>query len=133
MEYKISHWDFRDKLIKFLKLRKTKEINEKTIIDFEKLLSKFSDNIKHSNGVEVSKRYILEFEMMQKVIANFKSDFIEFEDGSSYKKSNIESFSRCKNGTYNAIINRMFITISKNDFILLSYIFHNDFRYGHYF
>lgn len=129
MEKIISRWDFKKRLLLFLKRRKGKEITEKMINDFETLFSNFYNNIKGEDDKIVSEDFIKDYQYLNEAIYAFKSDFIKLDNGNTIRKNDIETFSYYKDGSYKAKINGDLIQISEKDFILFSYLFHANYNY----
>lgn len=107
----------------FLKLRKGKEITEKTIKDFENLTSKMWDNFKSHNSIAISQYMEDDYNHRSDALKSIRNGFIKFENGGNAKLSDIQNFSYYKDKTYKAKINDELVVISENDFTILQYIF----------
>lgn len=118
----LSRWEAERRLLLFLKLRKGKEISEKTISDFEKLLYKMWFNFKNYNENTISEYREKDNEMRFLAFKAIRCGFIEWEAGGNCKITDIDNFSYYKDGKYRAEIKGKLIEISELDFVVLQYI-----------
>lgn len=118
----LDRWDAVNRLHLFLKLRKGKSVTDKTIKDFEKLTDKLYSNFKSHDQDTISKYSQNENSVREKAIKALRSDFIVFEQGGIYKKSEISEFAFYQDKKHRAKINGVQVEITENDFKLLEYV-----------
>ena len=122
----LSDWAARNRLLLFLKLRKGKNISEKTILDFAELLNKMWHNFKDYDENIISKNRQEDNEMKYLALKAIKCGFINFKSGGNYRLTDIDSFSFYQDNKYKAKIKGELKEITKQDFIILQYAFYGE-------
>jgi len=121
-ELKLSKWDAQDRLLLFLKLRKGKEISDKTISDFNNLLRRIQSNFKCYDDYAVPEYRKKDDDARFLALKTIRCGFIKWEFGGNCKLTDIDEFSYYKDGKYRAKIKGEPKEISERDFITLQYV-----------
>ena len=124
-ELNLSRWEAQQRILLFLKLRKGKVINDKTVKDLGVLIGKINQNFKHYETREMRTSTIEDYEAKEKALLVLKTGFIKFENGGYFRVSDIENFSYYTDGKYRAKIKGELKEISENDNIVLEYVLYN--------
>ena len=120
---KLSRWEAERRLLLFLKLRKGKEISEKTISDFEKLLDKMWHNFKDYNENTISEYGEKDNQMKFLALKAIRCGFIKWEEGGNARLTDIDDFGYFNDDKYRAKIKGELIEISESDYTTLKYVF----------
>ena len=121
-ELELSRWEANQRLLLFLKLRKGKEISEKTISDFKKLMDKMWSNFKNHNDNTISESREKDNEIKFLALKAIRCGFIKWEGGGNCKLTDIDDFSYYKDEKYRAKIKGELREISERDFVTLQYV-----------
>lgn len=121
-ELELSRWEANQRLLLFLKLRKGKEISEKTISDFKKLMDKMWSNFKDHNDNTISEYREKDNEIKFLALKAIRCGFIKLEGGGNSKLTDIDDFSYYKDGKHRAKIKGELREISERDFTTLQYV-----------
>ena len=119
----LKEWEARQRLLLFLKLRKGKEISEKTISDFEELMGKMWSNFKDHNTNVISEYREKDNEIKFLALKAIRCGFIKWEGGGNSKLTDIDNFSYYKDEKHRAEIKGELREISERDFVTLQYVF----------
>lgn len=123
MEYfKISEYEARQKMKLFLKLRKGKEVTDKTVKDFEKLIEKLYYNFKDHDDNTISEYRGKDYEMQRLALDAIRCQFMKWEAGGNCRLADIDNFSLYKDEKYRVTIKGEQREISERDFGVLQYI-----------
>jgi hypothetical protein len=119
----LTKWQAQDRLALFLKLRKGKEITQKTVIDFQKLVGNMWNNFKSYNDKTISEYSEQDNNCKSLALKAIRCGFMKFQSGGNCRLIDIKDFSYYKDGKYRADINGTIREITEQDFIVLQYIF----------
>ena len=119
----LSKYDAKERILLFLKLRKGKQITEKTVIDLNNLLDKLNANFKDYEDNIISNYREKANNNKIKAYESMKSGFIKWEGGGNCRLTDIDNFSTYNDGTQKVCIKGVLRNISENDYFTLDYIF----------
>ena len=122
-ELKLSRWGAEERLLLFLKLRKGKEISEKTISDFGKLLDKMWKNFKDCDDIAIPEYRDKDNQIKFLALKAIRCGFIKWEGGGNARLTDIDDFSYYKDDKHRAKIKGELREISERDFATLEYVF----------
>jgi|JI10StandDraft_1071094.scaffolds.fasta_scaffold1261167_2 hypothetical protein len=121
-ELELSRWEAVKRLSLFLKLRKGKEISEKTISDFENLIEKMHHNFKTHNYEAISPYNYKDNQIKFLALKALRFGFIKWESGGNCKLKDIDNFCYYEDKKYRANIKGELKEISERDFATLQYV-----------